>query len=58
MNKFLAFVAVMAIAVWLSVLTMKHGFGLEVQSWWWLICGILGQMVLRALAVNVLESKK
>lgn len=42
MNKFLAGMFVFLVAVFVSVLVMIYGWGLEPKSWWWIIGGWVG----------------
>ena len=52
----LAVIAYLAIVVGASVLVMIHGWGLEPQSWWWIIgVGIFVTAMLHSLGRKLVK---
>ena len=45
----------MAAGFCLSILTMINGWGLDVESWWWVIAGSLGAIILYAIGSTIAE---
>jgi hypothetical protein len=53
-TKFIAFLGVVSMMVALQILVMIFGWGLEAQSWWWIIgAGVFGTTFLRWLFEKV-----
>ena len=58
MNKFISNTALLAVSILLGVGVGIYGWGLEPQSWWWIIgAGIGGKFLLAALEYVNKESK-
>lgn len=54
--KLLALLAVMSANVGLQVLVYMKGWGMQPQSWWWIIgIGIFANAVMAKLTVKVVE---
>jgi hypothetical protein len=51
--KFVAYVSLLLVSVVLGVLILVNGYGLEIQSWGWIIWGCLAQIVILALNLTI-----
>lgn len=50
----IALLATMAMQIGLVVLVLIHGWGLEPQSWWWIVgAGVFGRLLLDAVSTKV-----
>ncbi len=58
LNFFLAITAYIGVMVGLSVLVMIHGWGLQPQSWWWIIGVGFGFNVIAGIVGNKIEPPK
>ena len=57
MAKAIASLTVLSLIIALSVLVMMEGWGLEPQSWWWIIGGgVFGHYVLFVIAERISKS--
>ena len=58
MNKFIALLFVVSVAVGLQVAVMIFGWGLSPKSWWWIIgIGLFGQAFMKMIGDKVLKSE-
>jgi len=56
-NKILALLFVLSVAVGLSVLVMIYGWGLTPVSWWWIIgVGVFGQVFMKMVGDKIIKS--
>ena len=57
MSKLLALIFIAALAVGLQILVMIYGWGVQPQSWWWIIGGgVFGVTALRKM-IDVVEKE-
>lgn len=58
LSKFIAVVSLLVLSFALSILVMKYDWGLNVESWWWVIGGgIVGRMLVEVM-VKVTRGEK
>ena len=50
MNKILSMIFLIVAGIFLYLGIMIYGWGLEVKSWWWIVCGHIAGRVLLGLA--------
>jgi len=53
--RFIARVAIMCFAVWMSVLVMQNGWGLKPLSWWWIIGVGIGAQLLAMVMLKLTD---
>jgi hypothetical protein len=52
MSKFISVTALWALNIYLGVLVLQHGWGLEVKSWGWVIgVGVFGRISILIIEV-------
>lgn len=57
--RLVAGIALISLGVTNYVLLFVYGFGVPVKSWWWVIgCGLVANVILRALANKIEKEDK
>jgi predicted membrane protein len=56
LRKIIISLVSISVAIWLSVLAMVHGWGLEPQSYWWIIGVGFGAQVLLRITERIVKS--